>query len=149
MPAVVSAREALHELLSTDAGMLNLLGEKAPGRARVDWGWISEESEAETFPRFTFHLTAGDLLGRDPVTGDAFEDARVMGNMWAWPGPVGNKQGIAHLEKIDLRLRDLCEDTRHVHQGVSIWYRLGTIADFPAEPGRPIRIARPIIMGIR
>lgn len=149
--AIVSAREAFHELVTTDAQMRALLGEKAPGRARWAWGWIAAEAEPAAFPQATFHLVTGELLGRDPRTLVMHQDAQLVTNLWAWPGDEASSQGIAFLEQVDQRLVELCGDgnvTVHPFNGVRVSYRAGDVRDFPDAPNAPVRISRPIFMGV-
>lgn len=145
--AIVSVRHAFHDLIALDATMQDLLGLKQPGFARVRYGWVAAVIEEAAFPAMTYYLTGDDQLGEDGRTGKHYVDGELLATIWVFDGKKA-RQGIAHAEAIDARLLELCRDKWSVFQGARIHWNVGSVRDYPDEPGAPIRIARPIFAGV-
>lgn len=144
---MISAREAFETLIGNDAGMQAAVGTDSAGLTRIRWGWIEAESQPGSFPQITYHATTDQHLGTDPNTGNAHQDAQLMVQIWVWPGN-GPDRGIIKAEEIDRALVALCNDRYHTFGGQRIHYDVGPARDYPDEPDAPLRIGRPINMGI-
>lgn len=144
---MISAREAFETLIANDPTMKAAVGLDPAGFTKIRWGWIRDRADQGAFPQITFHMTTDDQLGTDPRTNEEHQDATLMVQIWSWPGN-GPDNGIVKAEEIDQALVALCNDRYHTFDGTRIHYDVGAARDYPDEPDAPVRIGRPITMGI-
>lgn len=145
-----SVRRAFHDLVANDATLAGLLTPSGGGTPRVRWGWVRDVTAPAAFPQLTFHLISDERLGTvDPRTGAEHFGATVMATIWTWPGNASEGRGIVAAEQIDAALRELFDGKWRSYDGVRVYCTVGPARDYPDEPDAPVRIGRPITMGVR
>lgn len=126
---------------SADPALRQLLGEKAPGVARIYFGWPDERVDAADFPRLTYFLASGA-----PVRPGVYT-AQVQVDVWVWP--TGERGGVGALAEIAERLVELFDEADWHHGGAYLYATAAVGRDFPAEAGRPLRRLQPLRIDAR